>query len=59
VLYPSLFEREQHRRASEAIAAAARKQTLKAERPGLTSEAFTAPRYPGDGIEDGCSTECA
>jgi hypothetical protein len=31
----------------------------KAERPGLTSEAFTAPRSKATGYEDGCFTECA
>jgi hypothetical protein len=59
VLYPSLFEREQHRRASEVIAAAATKQANKAERPGLSSEAFTAPRTRVIGNADGCSSECA
>jgi aminoglycoside phosphotransferase len=31
----------------------------KAERPGLTTEAFTAPRSTATGNEDGCFPDCA
>jgi hypothetical protein len=60
VLYPSLYEREQHRRASAVIAAAARRQTpTKQNAPHGQCEAFTAPRPTSNRNEDGCSTECA
>ena len=59
ILYPTLTQREQQRRACEAMTAAARRQADKAEDPGVHAEAFTAPRSTSPGCEDGCSPECA
>lgn len=63
VLYPSLHARrdaEAHRRACAAIASSAASLTrTKQNAPDCESEAFTAPRSTVDGIEDGCSSECA
>jgi hypothetical protein len=60
VLYPSLHQRQMARRACAVIAAAgASVGRTKQNAPVAETEAFTAPRYPVDVIEDGCTTECA
>jgi hypothetical protein len=59
LLYPAHWQREDSRRASAVMAAAARRQAEKQNAPDNESEAFTAPRSTVDGLEDGCSSDSA